>query len=162
MGQKDNSPQASHQPGQGLENRPTELDAGHATVIPVIEERLRVDKKTVETGAVRISKQVTEHEETVTVPLAYEEIQVERVAINRLVDSPLPSIRYEGETMIIPVIKEVAVVEKRLMLVEELHVIKRQNQKQETHAVNLRAETVSVEHININRSDAFGAEQSGC
>jgi stress response protein YsnF len=105
---------------------------------------------------------VTEREETVAVPVVYEEIQVERVAINRFVDSPPPSVRYEGETMVIPVIKEVAVVEKRLMLVEELHVIKRQKQRQETRTVNLREETVSVERVDINRSDYYGAEQSGC
>lgn len=147
MNQENNSSQALHQPGQDLESRPTEQD-----VIPVIEEQFRVDKKVVETGTVRISKQVTEHEETVTVPLIHEEIQVERVAINEFIDSPPPAIRYEGETMIIPVIKEVAVVEKRLMLVEELHVIKRQNQKQETQAVNLRKEEVSIERINVGHS----------
>lgn len=162
MIQQDESPQASHQPGQGFGSRPTAQAVDCAHVIPVIEEQIHVDKKRVETGVVRISKQVTEHEETLTVPLVYEETQVERVAINQFVESPPPSIRYEGETMIIPVIKEVAVVEKRLMLVEELHITKRQNQKEETQSVIVRKETINVERINIGRSDHYGAEQSGC
>lgn len=159
MSQKDDSRQGPHQPE---EDRPTARRVEHLAVMPVVEERLSVDKAAVETGKVRISKRVTEREETVTVPVVHEEIQVERVAINRFVDSPPPPVRYEGETMVIPVIKEVAVVEKRLMLVEELHVIKRQNQRQETQTVNLREETVNVERVDINRSDYYGAEQGGC
>lgn len=159
MSQRDDFRQAPHQPEEG---RPAARRAERLDVMPVVEERLSVDKEAVETGKVRISKRVTEREETVAVPVVYEEIQVERVAINRFVDSPPPSVRYEGETMVIPVIKEVAVVEKRLMLVEELHVIKRQKQRQETRTVNLREETVSVERVDINRSDYYGAEQSGC
>jgi uncharacterized protein (TIGR02271 family) len=153
MGQKDNPPKTSHQPAQAIAS---------VDVIPVIEEQLRIDKRVVETGKIRISKRVTEHEETVAVPLMHEEIQVERVAINQFIDSPPPSVRYEGDTMVIPVTMEVAVVEKRLMLVEELHVTKRQNQKQEPQSVNLSKETVSVERLNIDRPDYYGAEQNGC
>jgi uncharacterized protein (TIGR02271 family) len=153
MGQKDNPPETSHQPAQAIAS---------VDVIPVIEEQLRIGKRVVQTGKIRISKRVTEREETVAVPLMHEEIQVERIAINQFIDSPPPSIRYEGDTMVIPVTREVAVVEKRLMLVEELHVTKRQNQKQETQSVNLSKETVNVERLNIDRPDYYGAEQSGC
>lgn len=154
MNQNDDAVQhAKHQPG----NR---RDIKHAAVIPVIEEQFRVDKKRVKTGTVRISKHVTEREETVSVPLVHEDIQVERVAINQFIDAPPPAIRYEGDTMIIPVIQEVAVVEKRLMLVEELHVIKRQSPRQETQTVNLRKEEVSVEQTNAGRSD-HATEENG-
>lgn len=127
-------------------------------VVPVIEERLRVEKRLEETGTVRISKQVTEYEQPVTIALLKEEIHVERVAINQLIDSPPPALRYEGETMIIPVLKEVAVVEKRLMLVEELHIVKRQNQMQETQQVKLRKEDVKVERTNAGYSDHRDSE----
>lgn len=127
-------------------------------VIPVIEERLRVEKRLEETGTVRISKQVTEYEQPVTIALLKEEIHVERVAINQLIDSPPPALRYEGETMIIPVLKEVAVVEKRLMLVEELHIVKRQNQMQETQQVKLRKEDIKVERTNADYSDHRDSE----
>ena len=47
--------------------------------------------------------------------------QVERIAINRVVDAA-PSVRQEGDTVIVPVIKEIMVVEKRLLLKEEIQV----------------------------------------
>ncbi len=112
--------------------------------IPVIEEQLSVGKRIVETGRVVISKQVTERQETVDIPLNRDEVQVERVLINRYVDSPPAAVRHEGDTMIISVLEEVVVVEKRLMLVEELHVTKRQLQTQETQQVTLRREDVTV------------------
>ncbi|MCK9620276.1 MAG: YsnF/AvaK domain-containing protein [Methylobacter sp.] len=127
--------------------------AKHDDVIPVLKEQLHVEKRLEEAGIVRISKQLTEHEQAVTIPLLAEEIQVERIAINQLIDSPPPALRYEGETMIISVIKEVAVVEKRLMLVEELHIVKRQDQKQETQQVKLKEEEVTVERINTDSPD---------
>jgi uncharacterized protein (TIGR02271 family) len=142
-----------HQQGQDRANSPIEQNVEYESITPVIEEQFRVDKKTVETGLIRLSKQVTEHEETFTVPLIHEEIEVERVPINQLIESQPLAIRYEGETMIIPIIKEVAVIEKRLMLVEELRLIKRQHREQTTQSVNLRKEAVSVERINIDRSD---------
>jgi uncharacterized protein (TIGR02271 family) len=142
-----------HQQGQDRANSPIEQNVEYESITPVIEEQFRVDKKTVETGLIRLSKQVTEHEETFTVPLIHEEIEVERVPINQLIESQPLAIRYEGETMIIPIIKEVAVIEKRLMLVEELRLIKRQHREQTTQSVNLRKEAVSIERINSDLSD---------
>jgi uncharacterized protein (TIGR02271 family) len=140
MNPEDDSLRALNQPRQETDSLPADQSARQETVIPVIEEQLHIEKKVSKTGTVRISKQVTEHEQTVNIPLLDEEIQVERVTVNQWVDSPPPALRYEGETMIIPIVKEVAVVEKRLMLVEELHIVKRQNQKQETRQVTLRKE----------------------
>lgn len=112
--------------------------------IPVIEEKIKIDKKVVETGKVRISKRVHEEEETVEVPESKEEVDVERVLINQYVDTPPPAVRHEGDTMIIPVLKEVTVVEKRLLLVEEVRVTKRKIKSASSHTVNLRKEEVIV------------------
>lgn len=150
-----NSEDELNQEKQAAGNSPGGRPEKHGDVIPVVEEQLHVGKKTGKVGTVRISKQVSEHEQTVTIPLFEETIQVERIAINQFVDSAPPALRYEGETMIIPVIKEVAVVEKRLMLVEELHIVKRQDQKQECQQVKLKEEEVTVERVNADR---FGLE----
>ena len=116
----------------------------NATRIPVIEEQILLSKRVVETGRVRIAKQVSEHQEHISVPVSHDEVDVERVAINRYVDTPPQAVRYEGDTMIISVLEEVVVVEKRLMLVEELHVTKRQVQTEAMQQVTLRTETVTV------------------
>lgn len=115
-----------------------------SVVIPVIEEQLHIDKQIVETGIVRIVKEVIEEPETVNVPVFREEVIVDHVAIQQYVDAA-PAVRYEGETMIIPVVREVLVTEKKLLLVEEVHVTKRQITNQENLEVMLRKEKVTVE-----------------
>jgi len=113
------------------------------TSIPVLEEELQVDKKIVETGKVVISKKVNEEDVTINVPIVHEEVEVKRIEVNQYVDSA-PEIRYEGETTIVPVLKEVAVVEKRLMLVEELHITKRHVQTHQAHTQTLKNEEVII------------------
>lgn len=115
-----------------------------SVMIPVIEEQLRIDKQLIETGVVRISKHVIEESQTVDIPVFREEVMVEHVAVYQYVDTP-PAVRYEGETMIVPVLREVLVTEKRLLLVEEVHVTKRHITDQETQEVTLRKEEVTVE-----------------
>ena len=60
------------------------------TVIPVIEEELDVQKRVVETGKVRVTKEVHERETVVDEPLFHDEVEVERVLIDRVVDAPVP------------------------------------------------------------------------
>lgn len=114
--------------------------------IPVIHEHLQVDKELIETGKVKISKTVHEHQETVDIPLMSEEVSVERIPVNEYLQntSPTPAVRYEGETMVIPIVKEVLFVEKRLMLVEEVRVTKKQIHNTETQEVTLRREEVNI------------------
>lgn len=114
--------------------------------IPVIEERLQVDKQLVETGRLLVSKVVKEEERMITTPLIHEEFSVERVNVNQYVDVA-PAVRYEGDVTIIPVVKEVVVVETRLVLVEEVRITKRQVTTTDTQRVTLRQEEVTVERI---------------
>jgi len=75
---------------------------------------------------------------------------VKRVVINRPVDGPLP-IRREGDTLIMPVVEEVAVVEKQLVLKEEIHVTRRRQTEHHEQSVTLRRE-----HADISRTDPSG------
>jgi len=128
-------------------------DAGKPAVensIPVIEEQAHIEKKVIETGKVHVSKVVYEDVDRYTLPTIEEHIGVERVTKNVLVDVAPPSVRYEGDVMIIPVLKEVAVVEKRIMLVEELRVTTTKTEKTQTHEVTLRKEEVKVERTKLN------------
>ncbi|HEX8500747.1 MAG TPA: YsnF/AvaK domain-containing protein [Pyrinomonadaceae bacterium] len=113
-------------------------------VVPVVEEELRVGKRVVETGRVRVTKRVSEREELVDEPLVREEYEVERVPVNVYVDEPVGP-RQEGETLVVPVLEEVLVVEKRLLVREELRITRRQTEGREQRRVTLRSEEVSVE-----------------
>ncbi|AUD06831.1 YsnF/AvaK domain-containing protein [Spirosoma pollinicola] len=112
--------------------------------IPLLEERLQVTTQLVETGRVRLRKTVHQTDETVTIPLLSEGYIVERTAINAYVDE-LPATRQEGQTTIYPVVKEVLVVQKRLLLIEEIWVTSQQTQIQDTQTVRLRREEMTVE-----------------
>ncbi len=115
-------------------------------VVPVIAETLTVGKRTVVTGGVRLTKRVSEHEETVDEPLLREEVRVHRLPINQMVQKA-PEARYEGDTLIVPVLEEVLVVEKRLMLKEEIHIQRLQTEVREPQQVTVRTEDIEVEEI---------------
>jgi stress response protein YsnF len=76
-------------------------------------------------------------------PLHSEEVEVERVAINRFVEAP-PPVRQEGDTTIIPLLEEVLIVEKRLLLREEVHIKKLSKEVHEPQEVLLREERVEI------------------
>lgn len=119
---------------------------GQSLVVPVMVEELDVQKHQIETGRVRISKVVREHEELVDEPLFRDEVIIERVPINRLVEEAIP-LRSEGDTIIVSLLEEVPVVEKRLMLKEELRITIRRVEAHKPTSVTLRSEEATVEHI---------------
>jgi uncharacterized protein (TIGR02271 family) len=116
-------------------------------VVPVLQEVLYVHTTPVETGRVRIRKIVHEHEEIVDPPLWRDEVVIERVPINRVVEGPI-SVRSEKDAVIIPVLEEVFVIEKRLLLKEEVRITKHHIETHMPQRVILRREETVVEHIN--------------
>ena len=123
-----------------------------STVIPVVQEQATVGKEEIETAKVWIQKKVTEVEKNVNIPLLQEGYEVERVPINQYVDS-YPQVREDGNTIIIPVVREVLVVEKRLELVEEVHVVKRKTTVDHRETFTLKKEEVNVERTPTNNND---------
>jgi uncharacterized protein (TIGR02271 family) len=120
------------------------------TVIPVIKEFITVSKEVVETGKVQIRKTVTEEEATVNLPLIQEGYQVERRPGSKELLTKYPSIRHEGENMIIPVVREVLIVEKRYEVLEEVHVIKTKTEIPHLQQVTLLKESVDVKRTTDN------------
>ena len=117
--------------------------------IPLVEERLSIGKREVEAGRLRVRVSVEEREERVPVTLAHDEVEIERVPKN-LALSELPSVRLEGNVTIIPVVEEVVVVEKRLMLVEEIHVRRKTGNSTEEVAVTLRSEQAAIDRSGVS------------
>ena len=122
-------------------------DAGAETqTIRLVEEELHVGKREVERGRVRITKRVEHQEGTLDEPLLQERVEVERVPVGREIDGPV-EVRREGDITIIPIYEEVLVVEKRLVLKEELHIRKERQEVHDPQHVTLRREYVDVERI---------------
>lgn len=116
---------------------------GDEQVIPVLEEQVHIDTAVRVTGTVNVSTTVSSRD--VEIPLTdttttYREV---RVPLNQAVET-MPRIRYEGDKLVIPVVREEEVVVKRLILVEELHLIKETRREDRKEQVTLRSETVSV------------------
>ena len=124
-----------------------------ATVIPVIQEEIVVDKYIVEKGKVRVSKRVSEFEEIVDEPLFHEEVKVERVPVNQFIEAA-PSVRQEGDILIIPIVEEQVVIQKRLVLVEELRIRKELVETHQPQIVTLRKEQVEINRVAENTESA--------
>jgi len=92
-----------------------------ATVVALSEEQLLVRKRQVETDRVRVRTLVDERDVMVEETLNRGVVSVERVAVDREVPSAPPP-REEGDVLVISMVEERAVVEKRLFVVEELRV----------------------------------------
>jgi stress response protein YsnF len=122
-------------------------------VLPVIAEKVVIQRHSRITGRVRISKGVQEREEVIDEPLLRRTVHVEHVPINRVVEGEIP-VRYEGDTMIIPILEEVLVVEKRLILKEELHITQRQDEIRQPQRIILRSEDITIERIVPNGEPA--------
>ena len=118
--------------------------------VPVTEERLRVEKRDVASGRVRVETRTETVEELVTVSLDSDLVEVQRVPVGRTVTAP-PPIRTEDGVTIDPVLEEVLVVEKRLVLKEEVHLVRRV--RSETHEVPV---TLRKQHAVVSRLDRDG------
>ncbi|MBK4736860.1 YsnF/AvaK domain-containing protein [Noviherbaspirillum pedocola] len=127
---------------------------GAEQVLPVVEERLEVDKVKVNTGAVRVRKIVHEDVQTFDVPLQQEEVSVTRVPVNRVVEGKSEP-RQEGDTLVIPVFREV--VTTHLVLVEEVRITTRRVAGSSTQQATVRREEAVVERYDAD-SGSWKAE----
>lgn len=125
-------------------------------VIQVIQETATVAKREFESGRVVVHKTVAERDEVVDIILRQQDLSVERVPVGRVV-LEAPQTRQEGDTLIVPILEEVLVVEKRLVLKEELHIRKQSSERTEQKTVRLRSEQVEIEQTGRKSSDQTAA-----
>lgn len=118
-------------------------------VIPVQHEELHVNKKLTDTGkGLRILKSVEEETCVINELLMHDEITINHVSVDKILPLENPPVaRYDGNTLIVPVLEEVLVVEKRLRLKEEIHIQKRQREEHHEETIIVKSENVTVEHF---------------
>ena len=112
--------------------------------ISVVKEEVVIDKQKVVTNEVNLKKTVKT--EVVDIPLTntYTRYEEERIPIDRLIDE-MPRTREEDGKLIIPVVREEAVVVKRLRLVEEIHLTRQTEVENRTEQVTLRSDEVTLD-----------------
>ncbi|MEA2575769.1 MAG: hypothetical protein QOH93_3067 [Chloroflexia bacterium] len=115
-------------------------------VVPLVDEHLEVRKQWVQSGEVVVRKTVQTSQQTIPVELLYEEVQVDRVPVNRpLADGEQTQPWWDGEVMVVPVIEEEIVVSKRLVLREEVRISKRKSVRHETVSDSIRNQQVYID-----------------
>ncbi len=130
-------------------------DTAGETVLPLVEEALRVGKRRVETGRVRVSLSTETEERVVRETLRSERAEMERVPIGRELaeGEPAPTLRQEPDgTVVVPVLEEVLVVERRLVLREEIRMRLVQVEEPVEQPVAVRRQRASVERLPPGRA----------
>jgi uncharacterized protein (TIGR02271 family) len=110
------------------------------------EEEVSFDRERVETGRVRVRVVTREHDETFETPLVHETVEIERVPVGREIEAA-PAPRQEGDVTIVPVVEEVMVVQRKLVLKEELHLRRVRTTEQHRETVRLRRQEAVVERL---------------
>jgi uncharacterized protein (TIGR02271 family) len=124
-------------------------DREQELVVPVIEEEVVAGAQPVKTGSVRVEKHVEKRTRRIETPLLHEDVEVRRVPVHRIV-SEAPAIRKKGDTVIVPVVEEELVVTKRLVLKEEIHLIKRRGRDRFVKEVELNRERAEVRRLDAD------------
>lgn len=141
MAQDPHSPavEAAQLGGDGIRRRTVAEE-----VLPLVEENLAVHRRTVETGKVRVRTVMQQREEVARAEIYRHAVSVEHVPINREVDE-VPAPWEEGDVLVIPVVEEILVVEKRLILREEVRVRRQRQVDHVEQPVTLRSMQALVE-----------------
>ena len=117
---------------------------GSSFTIPVAEEALTVQTRVVELGHVSIRKKVDEYLDERVVALRHQEVEVERVPVDRIVPELLQPYM-DGDVYVVPVIEEEVVVQRQLRLKEELRIRRVVGEHDTTLQTPYRRERVIVE-----------------
>ena len=112
--------------------------------VPLVEEAVSIERREAETDRVRVRTVVDAQDVLVEEQLRVGQLDVARVPVEREVaEAPAPY--REGDTLIIPVVEERLVIEKRLFVVEELRVTSTSREEAVQIPVSLRRTRAVVE-----------------
>jgi Domain of unknown function (DUF2382) len=113
-------------------------------IIPVIQEDVVIGMERATTGTVRVRTVIHEDEHAIDEPITMTDVEVKRVPVDLWTDEPVPD-RVEGDTRIISVHREEIIVQRRLHVVEEVHVTLRRREERHREIVRTRQTQVVVD-----------------
>ena len=130
------------------------------TVLPLLTEEVAVTKQVVETGRVQVARFTHEREQLIDELLSRETAEIERVRIGQQVDA-MPAVREEGDTVVIPIVEEVLVVERRLFLKEEVRIRRVRSTERHQESVTLRHHEAVVTRLPVETPATGEATAAG-
>jgi uncharacterized protein (TIGR02271 family) len=144
------------------ETQPAAEEVHEDATLRLLAEELSVAKTKVETGRVRISTRTHEREALVDENLARERVEIETVPVGLRI-SAIPEVRQEGDTTIVPVVAEVLVVERHLILKEEIRIkrVRTTERHQEKVMVRHQEAVVTRHEVDPSSGDTRSASDLG-
>jgi stress response protein YsnF len=116
--------------------------------IPLFEETVSVSKRVVPTSKVQVSRVTHSQEHLIDELLQHEQIEIERTAVNKPIDT-MPSIRQEEDIIVIPVVEEVVRVERSLLLKEEVRIRRIRTTERFQESVTLRKQEAVINRLPV-------------
>ncbi|SFO51271.1 conserved domain-containing protein [Candidatus Pantoea varia] len=122
-----------------MHNQPPEKPGPECSdqVISLAEETVEVSKQRVIDGHVRVTRQVTEHPQTIALMLRHQTAEIERIPKSERL-AEMPEIREENGVLIIPIVEEEVEIVRHLVLKEEWHIRKVVSEEAAEQVVSLR------------------------
>ena len=111
--------------------------------IPLHVEELSVSRHEIKKANIQIALVTGTREQLMDEELTRVRVEVERVPIGRTIEV-VPTISQEGDTTIIPVVEEIVVVERRLVLKEEVRIRRVSTKEQHQETVVLREQEAVI------------------
>jgi len=115
-------------------------------VLPLHAEEISVSRRKVTGDTIRVGTRTTEREHVVDEPLTHERVETTRVPVGRVV-TEAPPVRQEGDTIIVPIVEEMIVIERRLILKEEVHVRRVRETGRHREVVTVRKQEAVITRI---------------
>lgn len=115
-------------------------------------EQVVVSRRQIPTGTVRVARVTREADRLVEEDLTHEQVEVKRIPVGRTVDA-VPAVRVEGDVTILSVVEEVVVIERRLVLKEEVHVRRVRTTERHVETVIVREQTAEVTRTQVAKPD---------
>ena len=131
-----------------MNNQPPEKPGseGSDQVISLAEETVEVSKKQVIDGYVRVTRQVTEHQQKIALMLRHQTAEIERIPKSERL-AEMPAVREENGVLIIPIVEEEVEIVRHLVLKEEWHIRKVVSEEATEQVVSLRKQ-----HAHLTRT----------
>jgi len=131
-----------------MNNQPPEKPGseGSDQVISLAKETVEVSKKQVIDGYVRVTRQITEHQQKIALMLRHQTAEIERIPKSERL-AEMPAVREENGVLIIPIVEEEVEIVRHLVLKEEWHIRKVVSEEATEQVVSLRKQ-----HAHLTRT----------
>lgn len=131
-----------------MNNQPPEKPGseGSEQVLSLAEETVEISKQRVIDGHVRVTRQVTEHQQKIALMLQQQRADIQRISKSERL-TEMPAIREENGVLIIPIVEEEVEIVRHLVLKEEWHIRKVVSEVETEQIVSLRRQQAHLTRI---------------